>query len=75
MKLPVAFSGGSRLKAEVLAAGKGSDNYLATVKYVAVQLERQAFTLSCNDILLLMGGCFLVTLPFILLLSRPAARP
>jgi hypothetical protein len=60
--------------ADLLAAGKGSDSYLAALKYVAVQLERQALTLSCNDILLLMGGCFLVTLPLLLLLSKPAGR-
>jgi len=60
--------------AEVLATAEGSDNDLAALKYVAMQLERQALTLSCNDILLLMGGCFLVTLPLILLLSKPAKR-
>ena len=37
-------------------------------------VQRQALTLSYNDVLLLMGGCFLVTLPLTLLLAKPAKR-
>ena len=58
--------------AQILAAEKGGDDYLAALKYVAVQVERQALTLSCNDVLLFMGSCFMITLPLILLLSKPA---
>jgi DHA2 family multidrug resistance protein len=37
-----------------------------------MMVQRQALTLSYNDVLLLMAGCFFVALPLTLLLAKPA---
>jgi MFS transporter, DHA2 family, multidrug resistance protein len=36
-----------------------------------MMVQRQALTLSYNDVLLLMAGCFFLALPLTLLLAKP----
>jgi MFS transporter, DHA2 family, multidrug resistance protein len=38
-------------------------------------VQHQALTLTYNEVLLLMAGCFFVTLPLTLLLAKPTAAP
>jgi DHA2 family multidrug resistance protein len=54
-----------------LTAAKLGDAHLATLKQVATMVHQQALTLTYNDVLLLMAGCFFVTLPLTLLLAKP----
>jgi DHA2 family multidrug resistance protein len=56
----------------MLTAAKSGDAHLAALKQVAMMVQRQALTLSYNDVLLLMAGCFFVALPLTLLLAKPA---
>jgi len=58
---------------EMLTASKAGDAHLAALKQVAMMVHRQALTLTYNDVLLLMAGCFFLALPLTLLLARPAS--
>jgi MFS transporter, DHA2 family, multidrug resistance protein len=55
-----------------LTASKAGDAHLAALKQVAMMVQRQALTLTYNDVLLLMAGCFVLALPLTLLLAKPA---
>jgi DHA2 family multidrug resistance protein len=55
----------------MLTAAKSGDAHLAALKQVVVMLHRQALTLTYNDVLMLMAGCFFVALPLTLLLAKP----
>jgi DHA2 family multidrug resistance protein len=55
----------------VMTAAKSGDAHLAALKQVAMMVHRQALTLSYNDVLLLMAGCFFLALPLTLLLAKP----
>jgi DHA2 family multidrug resistance protein len=57
----------------MFTAAKLGDAHLAALKQMAMVLHHQALTLTYNDVLLLMAGCFFVTLPLTLLLAKPAA--
>ena len=54
------------------AAKPGDAADLAALKQVAMMVQRQALSLSYNDVLLLMAGCFFLALPLTLLLAKPA---
>jgi MFS transporter, DHA2 family, multidrug resistance protein len=56
----------------MLTAAKSGDAHLAALKQMAMMLQRQALTLTYNDVLLLMAGCFFVAVPLTLLLAKPA---
>ena len=56
-----------------LTAAKSGDAHLAALKQVALMVQQQALTLTYNDVLLLMAGCFFAALPLTLLLAKPAA--
>ena len=56
----------------MLTAAKAGDAHLAALKQVAMMVQQQALTLTYNDVLLLMAGCFFVALPLTLLLAKPA---
>jgi DHA2 family multidrug resistance protein len=56
----------------MLTAAKAGDAHLAALKQVALMVQRQALTLTYNDVLLLMAGCFFVALPLTFLLAKPA---
>jgi DHA2 family multidrug resistance protein len=56
----------------MMTAAKSGDAHLAALKQVAMMVQRQALTLSYNDVLLLMAGCFFLALPLTLLLAKPA---
>jgi DHA2 family multidrug resistance protein len=56
----------------MLTAAKSGDAHLAALKRVAMMVQQQALTLTYNDVLLLMAGCFFLALPMTLLLARPA---
>ena len=55
-----------------LTAAKSGDAHLAALKQIAMMVQRQALTLTYNDVLLLMAGCFVLALPLTLLLAKPA---
>jgi MFS transporter, DHA2 family, multidrug resistance protein len=38
-----------------------------------MMVQQQALTLTYNDVLMLMAGCFFLALPLTLLLARPTA--
>jgi MFS transporter, DHA2 family, multidrug resistance protein len=57
----------------MLTPAKSGDGHLAALKQVAMLVQHQALTLTYNDVLLLMAGCFFVTLPLTLLLAKPTA--
>jgi DHA2 family multidrug resistance protein len=57
----------------MLTAAKSGDAHLGALKQVAMMVQRQALTLTYNDVLLLMAGCFVAALPLTLLLARPSA--
>jgi MFS transporter, DHA2 family, multidrug resistance protein len=58
---------------QMLTATKSGDAHLAALKQVAMMVHRQALTLTYNDVLLLMAGCFILALPLTLLLAKPAS--
>jgi DHA2 family multidrug resistance protein len=51
------------------SAGAGASD-LTALKYVAAVVQQQGLTLTCNDVLLLMGGCFLCAVPLVLAVSK-----
>jgi DHA2 family multidrug resistance protein len=57
----------------MLTASKAGDGHLAALKQVAMMVQQQALTLTYNDVLMLMAGCFFLALPLTLLLTRPAS--
>ncbi len=57
----------------MLTAAKSGDAHLAALKQVAMMVQQQALTLTYNDVLMLMAGCFFLALPLTLLLARPTA--
>jgi DHA2 family multidrug resistance protein len=57
----------------MLTASKAGDGHLAALKHVARMVQQQALTLTYNDVLMLMAGCFFLALPLTLLLTRPAS--
>ena len=57
----------------ILTAAKSGDAQFAALKQVAMMVQQQALTLTYNDVLLLMAGCFFAALPLTLLLAKPAA--
>jgi hypothetical protein len=59
--------------AQMLTATKSGDARLAALKQVAMMVQRQALTLTYNDVLLLMAGCFFLALPLTPLLAKPSA--
>ena len=71
----VALGGdaGARQHDPLLTAAKSGDAHLAALKQMAMMLQRQALTLTYNDVLLLMAGCFFLAVPLTLLLAKPAA--
>jgi DHA2 family multidrug resistance protein len=56
----------------MMTAAKSGDAHLAALKQAALMVQRQALTLTYNDVLLLMAGCFFLALPLTFLLARPA---
>ena len=56
----------------MLTATKSGDGHLAALKQVAMLVQQQALTLTYNDVLMLMAGCFFLALPLTLLLAKPA---
>jgi MFS transporter, DHA2 family, multidrug resistance protein len=57
----------------VMTATKAGDAHLAALKQMGLMLQRQALTLTYNDVFLLMAACFIVALPLTLLLAKPKA--
>jgi DHA2 family multidrug resistance protein len=57
----------------MMTAAKSGDAHLAALKQVATMVQHQALTLTYNDVLMLMAGCFFVVLPLTLLLAKPNA--
>jgi DHA2 family multidrug resistance protein len=57
----------------LMTAGKGEAAHMAAMARVAQMIERQALTLTYNDVLMLMAGAFFAALPATLLLAKPAA--
>jgi MFS transporter, DHA2 family, multidrug resistance protein len=57
----------------VMTGAKSGDAHLAALKQVATMVQHQALTLSYNDVLMLMAGCFFVVLPLTMLLAKPNA--
>lgn len=55
-----------------LLADKGTAAPLAAMAKVAAIVQRQALTLTYNDVLLMMAGAFFVALPLTVLLSKPS---
>ena len=45
----------------------------AAMKQAAMMVLQQALTLTYNDVLMLMAGCFFLALPLMLLLAKPTA--
>ena len=62
------------VRTQMLTAAKSRDAHLAALRQIALTLQRQALTLTYNDVLLLMAGCFFFALPFTLLLARPSGE-
>jgi MFS transporter, DHA2 family, multidrug resistance protein len=56
----------------MLTATKSGDAHLSALKQIAMMVQQQALTLSYNDVLLLMAGCFFLALPLTLFLAKPA---
>jgi DHA2 family multidrug resistance protein len=54
-----------------LGAMVPGDPSRAALELLAQMVERQALVMSFNDVLMVMGGAFLVGLPLTLLLRRP----
>ncbi len=44
----------------MLTAAKAGDAHLAALKQIAMMVQQQALTLTYNDVLLLMAGCFFI---------------
>jgi DHA2 family multidrug resistance protein len=57
----------------IMTDGRGGDGQLSALKEIAAMVERQALTLSYNDVLMLMAGAFFLAMPLTLLLGRPQA--
>lgn len=57
---------------QMLTAAKAGDGHLAALKQVAMMVQQQALTLTYNDVLMLMAGCFFLALPLTLFLAKPA---
>jgi len=57
----------------MLTASRAGDGHLAALKQVAMMVQQQALTLTYNDVLMLMAGCFFLALPLTLLLARPTS--
>jgi len=57
----------------LLTAAKSGDAHLAALKQIAMLVQQQALTLTYNDVLLMMAGCFFAALPLTLLLAKPAS--
>jgi DHA2 family multidrug resistance protein len=55
----------------MMTAMKSGDAHIAALKQIAMMVQQQALTLTYNDVLLLMAGCFFVALPLTLLLAKP----
>ncbi|MEJ0015178.1 MAG: DHA2 family efflux MFS transporter permease subunit [Acetobacteraceae bacterium] len=55
----------------MMTAAKAGDAHLAALKQVAMLVQRQALTLTYNDVLMLMAGSFFLALPLTLLLAKP----
>jgi MFS transporter, DHA2 family, multidrug resistance protein len=58
---------------QLLTAAKSGDAHLASLKQIAMLVQQQALTLTYNDVLLMMAGCFFAALPLTLLLAKPAS--
>jgi MFS transporter, DHA2 family, multidrug resistance protein len=58
---------------QLLTAAKSGDAHLAALKQIAMLVQQQALTLTYNDVLLMMAGCFFAALPLTLLLAKPAS--
>ena len=59
----------------VLTPRLGEDAQLAALRQVAMMVEREALTLTYNDVLLLMSLAFFLAAPLTLFLARPGAAP
>jgi DHA2 family multidrug resistance protein len=57
----------------MMTAAKAGDAHFAALKQMALMVQRQALTLTYNDVFLLMAGCFFIAVPLTLLLAKPAA--
>ncbi|HET7880783.1 MAG TPA: DHA2 family efflux MFS transporter permease subunit [Acetobacteraceae bacterium] len=57
---------------QLMTAAKSGDAHIAALKQAALMVQRQALTLTYNDVLLLMAGCFFLALPLTFLLAKPA---
>ncbi len=57
---------------QMMTAAKAGDAHLAALKRMAMMVQQQALTLTYNDVLILMAGCFFVALPLTLMLAKPA---
>jgi DHA2 family multidrug resistance protein len=55
------------------ALGEGAS--LAALKRIAMMVEREALTLTYNDVLLIMSAAFFLAIPLTLFLARPSAAP
>ena len=55
-----------------LTPGLGGNAQLAALKRMAMMVQREALTLSYNDVLLLMAAAFFCAIPLTLLLAKPA---
>jgi DHA2 family multidrug resistance protein len=56
----------------MMTAAKAGDAHVAALGRIAMMVQRQALTLTYNDVLLLMAGSFFLALPFTFLLAKPA---
>lgn len=54
-----------------MTPSKAGDAALAALKQIAMPAERQALTLTYNDVLMLMAGTFFLVLPLTLILAKP----
>jgi MFS transporter, DHA2 family, multidrug resistance protein len=67
-----AATGALNNMTHMLTATKSGDAHLSALKQIAMMVQQQALTLSYNDVLLLMAGCFFLALPLTLFLAKPA---
>jgi len=69
----VPWSRPAATRTHMLTASKAGDGHLAALKQVVMLVQQQALTLTYNDVLMLMAGCFFLALPLTLLLARPTS--
>jgi DHA2 family multidrug resistance protein len=58
---------------QALMASRGPEAQFVALKKMALMVQREAFTLAYNDVLLLMALCFFVAVPLTFLLAKPKA--